>query len=132
MEFFEKNGKLVVGAFFALIAVGLIVTFVSSGSKRNEEQAQEKLAKIEIEYTKYKEEVTNSTTPPAPPTKDDKKNKEAAAAADIAKAEAANLRNGLIVNLNQFINDNKKTIATEMAALYLSELLIDENKNAEA
>jgi predicted negative regulator of RcsB-dependent stress response len=135
MEFFEKNGKLVVGAFFALIVIGLVATFVSSGSKRNEEKAQEKLAQIEIEYTKYKESVAKSSTPPSP-VKDDKKSAadkkaEEKALAD-SSAQVVQLRTQLTTSLNQFLTENKKSIATEMAALYLSELLIDENKNAEA
>lgn len=135
MEFLEKNGKLIAGAFFVVIVVGLITVFVSSGSKKNEQQTQDKLATIELEYTKYKEEMAKSMTP-ASPIKDDKKSAADKTAEAKAIAEAGTnvvtLRGKLTTSLNQFISENKKSVATEMAALYLSEILLDEKKNTEA
>ena len=71
MEFLEKNGKLVASVFFGFIVIGLVWAFVSNSSKHNEEQTQDKLAKIELDYTKYKEDLVKSKT--APTSKDDKK-----------------------------------------------------------
>ena len=49
-----------------------------------------------------------------------------------ATENVAKLRIQLTASLNQFISENKKSIATEMASLYLSEILLDEKKNVEA
>lgn len=135
MEFLEKNGKLIAGVFGLSLVVGLITVFVSTGSKKNEIQTQDKLAQIEQDYTKYKEEVAKSMTPTTA-IKDDKKSAadKTAEAKAIAEAGAnvVQLRGKLTASLTQFIADNKKSVATEMAALYLSEVLLDEKKNAEA
>ncbi|MBC7456776.1 MAG: hypothetical protein H7235_00760 [Bdellovibrionaceae bacterium] len=135
MEFLEKNGKLIIGAFGLLIVVGLITVFASTNSKKNEEKTQEKLAVIELDYTKYKEEVAKSMAP-ASPIKDDKKSLEDKKNKVKTMADAGlnsvQLRGKLMISLTQFIADNKKSVATEMAALYLSEVLIDQNKNTEA
>ena len=135
MEFLEKNGKIIIAAFFVLIAVGLVTVFVSNNSKQNEQKAQEKLAAIELDFTKYKEQLAK-TIQPANSIKDDKKtvvekkNQEK----DLAEAQALvlKLRDQLTTSLNQFISENKKSVATEMASLYLSEILVDQNKNTEA
>ena len=133
MEFLEKNGKIIAGAFFALIAIGLIATFISNSSKKNEIETQEKFSQIESEYTKYKEEMTKSTTPQAPTNPLAKTDKKADGKNSVdAAANAQKLRDPLSTNLSRFISENKKSVATEMAALYLSEVLLDENKNTEA
>ncbi len=134
MEFLEKNGKLVASVFFGFIVIGLVWAFVSNSSKHNEEQTQDKLAKIELDYTKYKEDLVKSKT--APTSKDDKKTAVDKKNEEKTLAEAtenvAKLRIQLTASLNQFISENKKSIATEMASLYLSEILLDEKKNVEA
>lgn len=137
MDFLEKNVKLIAGLFFGLIVIGLVATFISTGSKRSEEQAQEKLAQFELEYSKYKEEWAKSSAPtPTPPAKDSKKSAdikktEERTQADI-KSHVAELGAQLAKKLNQFIAENKKSVATEMAALYLSDIYTNENKNTEA
>jgi hypothetical protein len=134
MEFLEKNGKLVASVFFGFIVIGLVWAFVSNSSKHNEEQTQDKLAKIELDYTKYKEDLVKSKT--APTSKDDKKTAVDKKNEEKTLAEAnenvVKLRSLLTASLNQFISENKKSIATEMASLYLSEILLDEKKSVEA
>ncbi len=133
MEFLEKNGKLIAGAFFALIAIGLIATFISNSSKKNEIETQEKFSMIELDYTKYKEEMTKSIAPQTPSNPLAKADKKADGKDSFdAAAKAEKMRAPLSANLSKFISENKKSVATEMAALYLSEILLDEKKNVEA
>lgn len=131
MEFLEKNIRILAAGFVGVIAIGLVFVFMSTHSKHKEEQIQSKLAQIEFDYTKYKEELSQASMPATPVNPKDKTNKSENKNAD-ALAKALTARAQLITQLNQFINSNEKSIATRMASLYLSELLIDDGKTSEA
>jgi predicted negative regulator of RcsB-dependent stress response len=135
MEFLEKNIKAIAGAFGLIIVIGIGWAIVSGQNKQKEAAAQEKFAQIESDYTKYKEGQSQLTQMMnmAKNPKDAGKN----AAAD-KKAEAelsatvATSKTKVETDLKQFIDGNTKSIATSMAALYLSEILVADQKSAEA
>lgn len=130
MEFLEKNIRVIAVVFVLLIVVGLGITFSSTYKKHKEEKAQDKFAQIEFDYSKYKEELAKSKMPTPPET--DAKEKSKVDTAAEAATKAAHLRTQLMAQLNQFIASGEKTIATRIAALYLSELYLDEGKSPEA
>lgn len=130
MEFLEKNIRVIVFGFVAIIAIGLIMVFLNTHSKNKEEKAQEKLAQIEFDYSKYKEQMSQASMPTPPNPKD--KTKAENKSNNEAMTKAVSMRAQLISQLNQFVNTNEKTIATRIAALYLSELFLDEGKSGEA
>lgn len=137
MEFLEKNIKAIVSLCVVLIVVGIAWALMAGNSKRKEAQAQEKFAQIEADYGKYKEDVTHSNQMEvmAKNAKDSKDKKtietDKKSEADL-KAAIATAQPKLITDLTQFVDANGKTVATSMAALYLSEMLLADKKNAEA
>ena len=60
MEFFEKNGRLIGIAFLGFVIIGAALAFINYSTKNKEEAAQEKLAQIEFEYARYKQDVALS------------------------------------------------------------------------
>jgi predicted negative regulator of RcsB-dependent stress response len=137
MEFIEKNGKQLVLIAAVLVVVGFLITFFVGRSHRNEAQVQEKLAQIELDYTKYKEDFAKSQMPQfsgdPKPTKEseaDKKKRDDESAQ--LKQKVMTSREKLTADLEKFISENPQSIGASMASLYLSEMLIDNNKKAEA
>ncbi len=116
MEFFEKNGRSIGIAFLVFILVGSAMALYSYSNQKKEQEAQEKLATIEFGYSRYKQDVDSDKTKP-----------------DAKVAESvASQRSQLISQLRQFLDSHQKTIASRIASLYLSELLIADNQRTEA
>lgn len=118
MEFLEKNVKGLLALSAVVIVGGLIATFVAQKSVSQEKQVQEKFFALDAKLKKYKEEKFKSANP-----------------AENNKSDQVNITvnvDQLKTELEQFINENTGTVASQMAALELSELLGSEKKEAEA
>ncbi len=139
MEFLEKNGKQI-GILAALaLVVGFLVTFLVSRSQNAETKIQDKMAQVELEYSKYKENFAKVSTPEVETKQDPKVTLELIAEKQKKADELLKLKETVITSrkkisddLLKFMNENPKTISSQMAALYLSDLMIDENKKTEA
>ena len=122
MSFFEKQWKLIVGICAALFIIGAAVTAQITMKLAKEKTVQENFFLIEKKYSDYKTkkagpEVTKAAKKEASPTSPE----------DLAK----NLET-VKKDLTQFIAANPGAKATQMAAIYYSEILKDEKNNAEA
>lgn len=111
IEKYWKAGALV-GA--VVIGAGLVITLMLSMSGKKEKQAQDQLFALETLYFKHLEAA--NPNPQAPEKLD-------ATKVDVEK---------LKTDLKSFVATNKGLIASQMASMYLSDLLIKENKSSEA
>ena len=105
------------GAFVAivLIVAGLIITMVMAQSGKKEKQAQDQLFALETLYFKHIEAAS-----PNPP------------AADKSQTPVKVDTEKLKTDLKTFVTSNKGLVAGQMASMYLSDLLMKENKSSEA
>jgi tetratricopeptide (TPR) repeat protein len=139
MEFLTKNLKLIVGVFVGLALAGIIWTVAVASAKQKETQAQEKFSQIEADYSKYKDNLGKANQIANQASQAAKNPKEAAKGPAVdkkAELELQTLLTGtktkLTTDLFTFIDSNAKSVATSMAALYLSELLLSDKKMTEA
>ncbi len=104
------------GAFLAVVIIvaGLIVTLVLSQSGKKEKLAQDQLFALETLYFKHLEAANP--------------NPQAAEKAEPTKVDTEKLK----ADLKSFVAANKGFVAGQMASLYLSDLLMKENKSTEA
>ncbi len=135
MEFLEKNIKAIAAGFGILIIAGIGWAIMAGQKKQKETAAQEKFAQIESEYTKYKESQ-NQLTQMMTMAKNSKDAAKTATADKKAEAEltatVAASKTKIETDLKQFVDSNPKSIATSMAALYLSEILVADQKASDA
>ena len=122
MSFFEKQWKLIVGICVALFIIGAGVTAQITMKLAKEKTVQENFFLIEKKYSDYK---TKKNSPDE--TKTAKKDSSVVPAADLAK----NL-DAVKKDLAQFISSNPGAKATQMAAIYYSEILKEEKNKEEA
>ena len=111
IEHYWKAGIFVV---VGVLVVGLVITLIMSQSSKKEKQAQDQLFAIEAQYFKHLEAANPN------PTEDPK--------TVPAKVDTGKLK----TDLQGFIASNKGLVASQMASMYLSDLMIKENKSAEA
>lgn len=123
MEFLEKNWKLISGGVIAILGVGLIVMLINLQSSKKETEAQNKFAPIENEYSQYKDELSKIENAQKANSKDSK-------APDITAL--IKTKEKLSADLLSFIDQHPQTVASEMAALYASEIMTTEGKTEEA
>jgi len=114
LNFFEKNWKLLAFGLGAFIIIGLAWAIISGNSSRQEVVAQENYAPLEVEFNKYREQKATLATDAKSEIKD--------------KVDVTTLK----ANLQDFVSKNTGTVAAQMAALSLSDILADENNAAEA
>lgn len=114
LNFFEKNWKLLALGLGVFIIAGLVWAIISGNSKRKEITAQENYAALDEQFNKYKEQKNTLSTDPKAEIKD--------------KVDVANLK----TNLQDFVTQNTGTVASQIAALSLSDILLDENNQTEA
>lgn len=103
----EKNWKLIAGVFVLLIVGGASVSIISSQKTKKELQAQESYFKAEKKYL-------------------DIKAKAAAAPADAVKKPSD--YSAVKTDFEKVISDFPRSKASQMSAVYLSDILIAENK----
>ncbi len=130
MNLIEKNWKLILGICGIIILIGGGLATQSALATAHEKKAQEGFFLIEKKYTDYK---TKKDAPDQAASKP--KDKKAAVAKAVetkpeakldSEALAAQLT-GIKKELENFIAENSKSKATQMAALYLAEILRQEN-----
>lgn len=110
----EKYFKVGVLLGVVVIIVGLAITMMASQKGKKEKQAQDQLYALETMYFKHVEAPT-PTQMEAP--------EKATGKVDVEK---------LKTELQNFISAHKGSVAAQMASMYLSDLLIKENKTTEA
>jgi predicted negative regulator of RcsB-dependent stress response/outer membrane murein-binding lipoprotein Lpp len=111
----EQYWKVGIFAVIGLLVVGLVITLFISQSSKKEKQAQDQLYAIETLYFKHLDSANPN------PMEDPK------APAPI-KVDTEKLKS----DLQDFISTHKGLVASQIASMYLSDLLIKENKSAEA
>lgn len=116
MDFLNKYGKQIFGAFIAVIVIGLAATLISQNATKNEKATQEKFFALDAKVKKYNEEKFKSTQP-------DLKKETVSVPVDV---------NQLKTELEAFINGNSGTVASQIAGLELAQLLSEDNKAADA
>ena len=129
MNFLEKNFKLLAAGCTGLLLIGLIWMFSISQAINKEIEVQEKFAKLEANFGKYKDDLNQlnaSVKSKAVKTVADKKTD---ADSELAIMAA---KTKLLTDLEMFISSNEKNVATSMAGLFLSELLMSDKKINEA
>lgn len=114
INFFENNWKLLALGLGAFIIIGLVWAIASGNSKRKEITAQEDYVTLDEQFNKYKEQKATLGADPKAEIKD--------------KVDVASLK----TNLQNFVNQNTGTVASQIAALSLSDILLDENNQTEA
>lgn len=122
MSFFEKQWKLILGLCAAIFIIGAAVTAQVTMKLAQEKTVQENFFLIEKKYSDYK---TKKNSPDE--TKTTKKDATPTSPADLSK----NL-DGIKKDLVQFIAANPGAKATQMAAIYYSEILKEEKNKDEA
>lgn len=124
MLFFEKHGKSILFGSLAILVVAAIGVFISSRGEVKEKAAQEKLAGLEKEYTSYNEKrLKESRSLVEPKDEKDKKPEDVTPSVDIAQ---------LKTKFSEFIKENQGTVASNMATLFLSDILVNEGKPEDA
>ncbi|OFZ31986.1 MAG: hypothetical protein A2622_12185 [Bdellovibrionales bacterium RIFCSPHIGHO2_01_FULL_40_29] len=120
MTIIQKQWKLILGVFGVILLVGAGIMIRTVMATTKEQKAQEKFFMIEKKYTDYKEKKN------APPP--DLKNTKAAPATtpEALALELTEVKG----QLEKFVTENPVSKATQMAALYFSEILKEE-KNKE-
>ena len=119
MTFLEKNWKLVAGLFALLVIGGIGFILQVSLATASEKKAQEAFFKVEKKYTDYKTKAQLPEKPePAQGAASEKKPTPEVLAADLTIAKA---------ELQSFMAAYPKSKATQMAALYFSEIARQEN-----
>lgn len=135
MEFLEKNARGLGLITVLLLVIGFAIAFFSTRSQKNEIGLQEKMANLELEYSKYKEDFSKSQIPVLENPKNEKeieaKKKKEVELAKL-KETVTQSRQKLIADFQKFITENPKSISTSMATLYLSDLYLDNNQQKEA
>lgn len=116
MEFIEKQWKLILGAAGIVILAGAVVTLVSVRSTSKEKAAQESYFAVEKKLNDLKNKK------PEAPTADKKEKPKTEAPADYTQIKK---------DLEKVTADFPGSIASQMAALHVANILVDE-KNAEA
>ena len=117
MSFLEKQWKLIAGALAALIIVGAAVAIQSTMKVASEKRQQEAFFGVEKKFSDYKNKKNKDAQP-------DKK-----AAVPATPAELATDLATVKKELESFISANPGSKASQMAALYYSEILRDEKSN---
>lgn len=115
MKFLEKQWKLVLGLFSVLVLAGALVTFLSLRSMQKEQSAQESYFSVEKKLLDLKNKKESQAA--VDPKKDVKKE----------VIDYTQVKN----ELEKVISDFPGSIASQMAALHLANLLI-EDKNTDA
>lgn len=110
----EKYWKPVALVSAVVIGAGLIVTVMLSAGSKKEKQAQDQLFALESLYFKHLEAAAPNPQAPEKP--------------ETTKVDIEKLK----TDLKSFMAVNKGLIAGQMASMYLSDLLIKENKAMEA
>lgn len=113
-KFFEKQWKLIVGVIGGAILISSLFVFRSMQSIQKEKLAQENYFSVEKRLLDLKSKKLN----PQP----DKKN-EKSAVVDFTQSK---------IDLAKLIAEHPGTIASQMAAIHLAKLLVDEKKYEEA
>ena len=116
MEFIEKQWKLIVGAAGFVVLVGAVITLVSIRATQKEKSAQESYFTVEKKLNDLK-----NPKPEAPTA--DKKEK--------PKSEAPVNYTQIKKDLEKVSTDFPGSIASQMAALHVANILVDE-KNTDA
>lgn len=117
MEFIEKHGKNLIIGFVAIIALSLVITLIGQGSTRKELNAQDKYFTLDDQVKKLKEEKFKLSQ-----AEKDPKATKVSLTVDVSQ-----LKN----QLEMFISENPATVASQMAGLELSQILVEENKITE-
>lgn len=107
MSFVEKNWKLIAGAFVIFVVAGASFGIISAQSTKKEQHAQESYFKAEKKYLEIK-------------------SKAAAAPADATKKPED--YSMVKTDFEKVIADFPGSKASQMSAVYLSDILITENK----
>lgn len=97
-----------------LLVIGFVFGLISMNATSKEKTAQDELFKLESDYKKHVEALDPNPMAPAPK--------------DTAKIDVEKLKS----DLSAFAVKHKGLVASQMAALYLSDLLIRDKKNKEA
>lgn len=113
MSFLEKQWKSIVAVVLILFVLGLGIVAKTTMNVSAEKKAQENFFLIEKKYSDYK---TKKSTPP-----EAKPGEKAAAPADLT-ADLANIKK----EFETFLASNSNTKAGQMAALYYTEILLQE------
>lgn len=108
MNFIEKNWKTLSFVSAGLIILGLIVALVSGQAESREKKAQEDFATLQTQLNQLKEQQSAK----------DSKN-----AVDTVKLKK---------DLEDFISKNQGTVASQIAGLSLSDILVAEKNPVEA
>jgi predicted negative regulator of RcsB-dependent stress response len=108
MNFIEKNWKTLSFVSAGLIILGLIAALVSGLAESKEKKAQENFASLQTQLNQFKEQQS---------AKDSK------VTFDTLKLKK---------DLEDFISKNPATVASQMAGLSLSDILVSEKNTTEA
>ncbi|MFZ3229253.1 MAG: hypothetical protein WA160_03525 [Pseudobdellovibrio sp.] len=115
MSFIEKQWKLIFGAFAAILVVGLVIVITTSAKLSNEKKSQENFFLIEKKYSDYKTKKAQAAQPANP------KEEKVKPVADFA-AELVAIKKSFA----DFLSQDSNSKAGQMAALYYSEILLEE------
>lgn len=116
MEFIEKQWKLILGAAGFVVLVGAVVTLVSVRAAHKEKSAQESYFAVEKKLNDMKNKK------PELPTADKKEKPKTEAPPDYTQIKK---------DLEKISTDFPGSIASQMAALHVANILVDE-KNSDA
>ncbi len=116
MEFIEKQWKLIVGAAGFAVLVGVVITVVSIRATQKEKSAQESYFTVEKKLNDLKNQK------PEAPTADKKAKPKSDAPIDYTQIKK---------DLEKVSTDFPGSIASQMAALHVANILVDE-KNTDA
>jgi tetratricopeptide (TPR) repeat protein len=112
MEFLEKNWKAISFGTGAVIILGLVYVLISNQSQAKEKLAQESFSVLQDQFNKMKEQQSAG-----------EKNEAAKPMVDKAR---------LKVDLEEFISKSAGTVASQVAAIYMSDILVAEKKLEES
>lgn len=112
MEFLEKNGKSILITILLVLSIGFVITWMTGKSQSQEAQAQAEYSKIEEQFTQYQQSLKPATSPT-----------EKTISVDV---------NELKKSLETFSEKNKGTVAAQMAALSLAEILVKDGQIQQA
>lgn len=116
MEFIEKQWKLILGAAGFVVLVGAVITLVSVRATHKEKSAQESYFAVEKKLNDLK------NPKPEVPTADKKEKPKANAPTDFTQIKK---------ELEKVSTDFPGSVASQMAALHVANILVDE-KNTDA
>lgn len=118
-KYIEKQWKLIVGVFAGLVLVGALWALIANMSIKKEKLAQEDYFKVEKKLLELKAKQTPLENPLE--KKDIKKDSKKDEVVDFSQSKK---------DLEKLISEHKGSVASQMAALHLANLLVAE-KNQE-